>query len=379
MTQIRKKMDECRRRIMEDSGKFIVMVNEWITRKLERSAEYEIRKKKWLMNEKLKMEMVVDCLAIKHYYELNWKRRLIQRSIYRFTYFWRLRKSEKYKKFKFKNKEEPVDTNFKMDAGNDWRRESSELDFLKIIDDEKLDGMLQMAKLMDEYVKLGKLKKCEPYEKFTDVIEVYNDQVGRALQYDRISQSKDPTDHPIKAFQRQLWIKELHGKIIKDGFNLNYWLQLITDIRELYVLRKKFVKWKEKETMEYNQFLQEVTNCKIDNESTFQQYFKFERINTCWKTIKFEYWLKMEELLKLKRRLEAGRISFKNKNYSIFKLFGPKTHYEFKNFQLLQLINAQIGTNYYHGNVKPLFRPVNQTRNYKFYIRPITFPILFLD
>jgi hypothetical protein len=70
--------------------------------------------------------------------------------------------------------------------------------------------MPQMARLMDEYVKIVKLIICEPYEKFTDVIEVYNDQAGRALQYDRISQSKDPTDDPFKAFQRQLWIRKLH-------------------------------------------------------------------------------------------------------------------------------------------------------------------------
>jgi hypothetical protein len=126
---------------------------------------------------------------------------------------------------------------------------------------------------------------------------------------------------------------------------------VIRDVRELYALRKKFVKWKEKEIVEYNQFVQEVTKCRIEDELTFQQYFKFERINTCWKTIKFEYWLKMEELLKLKRWLEAGRKGFKYKDVSIFKMFGPKSHYELKNFQLLQLINAQIGTNYCHGNV----------------------------
>jgi hypothetical protein len=87
----------------------------------------------------------------------------------------------------------------------------------------------------------------------------------------------------------------------------------------------------------------------------------------------------MEELLKLKKWLEAGRKSFRYKKHAIFKLYGPKSHFEFNNFQLLQLMKSQIGTNFYSRDIKLVFRPINQTRNYRFFINHLTLPILFLD
>jgi hypothetical protein len=55
--------------------------------------------------------------------------------------------------------------------------------FMKIIDDGTLDELNQMATLMDEYVKIGKLKRYEKYDKFVDLIPEYKDQAWRAIKF----------------------------------------------------------------------------------------------------------------------------------------------------------------------------------------------------
>jgi hypothetical protein len=83
--------------------------------------------------------------------------------------------------------------------------------------------------------------------------------------------------------------------MIVNGFKFDCWFQLMTDIKELYALRKKFLRWKDEEKAEWKDYKNGVTNCQIIDNTTLREYFKYERINTCWKTAKFEYWLKMED------------------------------------------------------------------------------------